>query len=321
MAFLLGMDEAGYGPNLGPLVVAATLWHLPHRAAEFPDLYDLLEGTVVRDAFPGPTLEVPIADSKRLYRGRDKLARLETGLFPVLAAWNPPPTNWIGLWRELAPASGLQLQREPWYQEYDTPLPRELPPASWQDRARALRAALAREHVRLQAVRAVAVFPEAFNRAVQRCGSKGTLLSEITIGLARELLANLPEEDILVVGDKHGGRHRYGPLLQAAFPDHLIRVRQESRARSAYRWGPPGRTVEFRFLAGGETFLPSALASMVAKYLREMAMQAFNAYWQRYIPGLRPTAGYPLDAHRFWEAIDPLRREKKMPRELLWRSR
>ena len=26
MGILIGMDEAGYGPNLGPLVVAATAW-------------------------------------------------------------------------------------------------------------------------------------------------------------------------------------------------------------------------------------------------------------------------------------------------------
>ena len=29
MAILIGIDEAGYGPNYGPLVVAATAWHVP----------------------------------------------------------------------------------------------------------------------------------------------------------------------------------------------------------------------------------------------------------------------------------------------------
>src|SRR4051812_21351514 len=28
MGILIGMDEAGYGPNFGPLVVAATAWHV-----------------------------------------------------------------------------------------------------------------------------------------------------------------------------------------------------------------------------------------------------------------------------------------------------
>ncbi len=27
--FVIGTDEAGYGPNLGPLVISATLWETP----------------------------------------------------------------------------------------------------------------------------------------------------------------------------------------------------------------------------------------------------------------------------------------------------
>ena len=29
MAYLIGTDEAGYGPNLGPLVISATVWEVP----------------------------------------------------------------------------------------------------------------------------------------------------------------------------------------------------------------------------------------------------------------------------------------------------
>ena len=32
MTLLIGTDEAGYGPNLGPLVVAATAWWIDARA-------------------------------------------------------------------------------------------------------------------------------------------------------------------------------------------------------------------------------------------------------------------------------------------------
>ena len=31
MGILIGMDEAGYGPNFGPLVVAATVWQCADR--------------------------------------------------------------------------------------------------------------------------------------------------------------------------------------------------------------------------------------------------------------------------------------------------
>ena len=36
MGYAIGTDEAGYGPNLGPLVISATVWEIPDgvRAGE-----------------------------------------------------------------------------------------------------------------------------------------------------------------------------------------------------------------------------------------------------------------------------------------------
>lgn len=45
--------------------------------------------------------------------------------------------------------------------------------------------------------------------------------------------------------------------------------------------------------------LPVALASMIAKYVRELAMHRFNRYWSKRMPELKPTAGYTLDARRW----------------------
>ena len=47
-----------------------------------------------------------------------------------------------------------------------------------------------------------------------------------------------------------------------------------------------------------------ALASIVSKTVRELWMDGFNAYWRSRVPGLRPTAGYPVDAQRFRRAIE-----------------
>ena len=51
-----------------------------------------------------------------------------------------------------------------------------------------------------------------------------------------------------------------------------------------------------------------ALASMISKYLRELLMAEFNEFWQKHLPGLTPTAGYPGDAVRFFADIEPVRR-------------
>ena len=82
-----------------------------------------------------------------------------------------------------------------------------------------------------------------------------------------------------------------------------------------------GRRIEFRFQPKGERHLPTALASMTAKYLRELAMRPFNAFWQRHIPDLKATAGYPTDAHRFFSDIRPARRRLKIADHVLWRER
>ena len=90
---------------------------------------------------------------------------------------------------------------------------------------------------------------------------------------------------------------------------------------SCYRWGPPGVRREVRFAVRGESFLPVALASMTAKYLRELAMAAFNSFWQQQVPGLKPTAGYPQDARRFAASIDEARQQLAIDNDLLWRCR
>jgi hypothetical protein len=38
---------------------------------------------------------------------------------------------------------------------------------------------------------------------------------------------------------------------------------------------------------------------MAAKFVRELAMIRFNAYWGDRIPELKPTAGYVQDARRW----------------------
>src|SRR5262249_14180033 len=82
----------------------------------------------------------------------------------------------------------------------------------------------------------------------------------------------------------------------------------ESREQSRYRWrGPKVPPREIRFSANGESEFPTALASIYAKFLRELAMRSFNAYWSQHIEGLRPTAGYAVDADRFLTDIEAAR--------------
>jgi hypothetical protein len=67
--------------------------------------------------------------------------------------------------------------------------------------------------------------------------------------------------------------------------------------------------------------MPTALASMTAKYLRELAMKAFNEFWCALVPDLRPTAGYYGDSRRFKRDIANKQRELGIDDHLVWRNR
>ncbi len=321
MALLIGTDEAGYGPNLGPLIVSASAWRVSNEALR-RDLYDLLRECVSPEPVrPGQDLQVAIADSKTLYQPGGGLAGLELGVFTALRVLGLHVDRWRDIWRTLNPTSNCPLASAPWNDDYDAPLPIEVDTRLLDECGRILAAGLQQAGVQLAALRSVAVFPEEWNHLLEQHESKGAVLSHITLGLVRSLIPPSADEPVLVICDKHGGRNRYGPLLQHFFPETLVETHAEGRAVSIYRWGPATGRVEVRFAAKGETFLPSALASMVSKYLRELAMTAFNEFWRRHKPNLRPTAGYPVDAKRFMNEIGEVQQMLGIADSQIWRNR
>ena len=127
-------------------------------------------------------------------------------------------------------------------------------------------------------------------------------------------------EPVLVQVDQLGGRRFYAPLLQAAFPDCWVVAEAEGADESRYRVEAAGREVRVvvRPRADAEG-VSVALASMLAKYLREVCMRQFNRFWAQHVPGLKPTAGYPTDARRFFDAIRPAMAKLGIAEEAVWR--
>jgi ribonuclease HII len=64
-----------------------------------------------------------------------------------------------------------------------------------------------------------------------------------------------------------------------------------------------------------------ALASCLAKYARETAMDAFNSYFGELSESLEPTAGYTTDGRRWLEDAADLLARLELPRECLVRER
>jgi ribonuclease HII len=325
MLYLLGTDEAGYGPNLGPLVVAATLWRV-HDAdlAAPPDLYERLSTGISSD--PLDDARLTIADSKRLYTAWETLGRLERGVLAALELVERRAATWQTIWSVLSPGHLCNL---PWHRTFDRPLPCACLPEELSQGLERFRLASQSGGVELVDVRAAILHPADFNDRCDRLASKGAVLSSATLALVRSMIAGRTEAPLHIVCDKHGGRNRYAAVVweelaadEAAksngFPVQTI---CESRDESRYRWRCGAAQREICFVTKGERFLPAALASMTAKYLRELSMMAFNAFWAERVPHLRPTAGYPGDALRFWNDIEAMIRLTRLEERTLWRER
>lgn len=323
MAWIIGTDEAGYGPNFGPLVIAASVWQVPDVLlsadfrVEFAELFD--ESTTGWKAEPK---RLPIADSKTLYRPPEHLGWLELPLFSLSLK---SAGNLLDVWEKIASSSLADVKRDPCCGSFNPRLPTFV---SEPDLACALNIwkRLAETYqTSVHKIQAEVVWPARFNAELQTTGNKAAVLSRTTFKLVADLLAELPAEgSVLILSDKHGGRNRYLPFLQAAFEECWIQSVHESQAISRYRWDRVDESqqrlkVEARLAVKSEQFLPVALASMAAKYLRELAMQGFNAFWQRHLPNLKPTAGYPQDAKRFREEIADVQTRLGIADHQLWR--
>lgn len=310
---LAGIDEAGYGPLLGPLTVAMAVFRVEDWAAgqAAPDLWNLLGSAVSREA-RDKRGRIPVADSKRLKLPNDSTTRhplthLERGVLAFMAQAQGDvgqECGAIGTDAELLGRLGATHTGLAWYGGEAATLPVAGTPEQHAVDANLLRGALASAGVQVVALRCVVVDEAAFNEIVRRTGTKG----EATLHAIGQHLRWLRERmgaggeqageglAVRVVCDRLGGRTAYGDLLAREL-DAAVRATEESARVSRYEFEPDWAAL---FQPECESaHLPVALASMTAKLVRELAMARFNRYWGARVADLKPTAGYRADAARW----------------------
>jgi hypothetical protein len=320
MAIVAGIDEAGYGPLLGPLVVSATAFRVPDDAAR-ADLWERFGSVVARQAQRNSG-RVHVDDSKAMHKGGNGLRALEENLLPFLnLLWPQPRSVW-----ELAACcrnSGLpHISGYPWYRERDLDLPRVANAELASERCRALRAGLAAAGSALCDVRAETLDVAEFNREVRRDGSKAVPLARRVAVLTEQLVEAFGPEGLTLFVDRQGGRKSYSALLRAVLPGDRIEVVEENALSSEYAVYGGARRVRVRFEVRADSLhLPVALASMLSKYTRELHMKMLNDFWRERVAGLVPTAGYYEDGLRFLAEIESAREAAGIGRDMLVRCR
>ncbi|MHC5019580.1 MAG: hypothetical protein ACYTGX_05610 [Planctomycetota bacterium] len=323
----LGLDEAGYGPTLGPLTLGLAVLSGPaviaDPATEGAAVWELLSAGT-RPPGRGDADRVVVGDSKRIHKPGKGIGPLEEQALALLYAQRGElPADWDTLCGWLAP--GERPPEPPWARGAELALPRAADPEAIRRRGGALASACAAAGVRLRYFRVRAVHEPEFNAGIAGAGNKSAAL----FGWAATLLDavwRVPLADDaaprLATCDKQGGRDRYLPLLGGAFPDAVtVRRGAEQRAHSEYTLRRNGRDAVIRFEAKGERHWPVAAASMLAKYVRELAMESLNTFWTGDLPELRATAGYPQDAKRFLADIEAARAARGIAREEMVRCR
>jgi len=306
---IAGIDEAGYGPLLGPLVVGCCAFEVTPDAPPAPAPADAPADdspTAPRDlaAAPLPCIwkrlrrlvsrnktkagkKLHVNDSKLVYALADGLKELERAVLTLAATCGLATSAGLdGLLDHVASHVAGDLRRYPWYQPYDGerfPLAQE--PVAVQVMANALRGEMDRCGARCVHLHARVLPERELNRLMDATRNKGSALFSTSAIHLDHLLRAYGEQDLTIVCDRQGGREHYGSLLRLMFEDWSLEVTSETEPRSEYRLIRGGHTVRVIFAEKAEQqCLSVAVASMLSKYLREALMARFNAFWKTHLP-------------------------------------
>lgn len=319
MPRVVGIDEAGYGPTLGPLIVGATAWNVPPKLIQ-ADFWSVLRDCVLRGGKRGEWRLV-VDDSKTIYNRKRGLAALERPVLAFSRAAGMQCEKFADFLEALGAAPN-QADPLPWYRDLDLPLPLGGAASKFQAVADRLESVMNETGLLCRGLSAAVVTEDLFNFRVEQTRNKAAVVVEQVLRLIHAAGAAGADEDLFVYVDRLGGRADYRALLLAAFPDRHLHILDQSESCSRYRLAGARNDWYIEFSVDADKqHMPVALASMVAKYLREVLMDRFNAYWRTHYPDLRPTAGYYTDAQRFLAELGPALPRGAPPPERFIRAR
>ena len=312
-----GVDEAGYGPLLGPLCVGVSAFRLSDAeagadGADTPDLWRLLSRGVCRKP-KDARRRVAVADSKKLKSsGKQPLAHLERGVLAFLGGEAPRDDAEYLATIGVCPHAS---RATPWHARA-LPLPVALSAGDAAIARNLVAGAMHAAGCALEAFSVSALDAPAFNALYGEIGNKAQVNMSLVFDAVRKVDLLRGDLPAFIAVDRQGGRADYTRELEAHVArGAAITTLLADDERSIYRIEADGSApllVAFE-VGAEERHLPVALASMAAKYTREVSMRRLNAYFSERMPGLEPTAGYVEDGRRYLAEVKPVLTREAIP--------
>jgi len=323
---VIGVDEAGYGPSMGPLTICATAWRVP-MSFDADQMTHGLKPEFLTKPLQLDSIHIPIGDSKKIHQGKLAAEGLLLGSrFIAYLIDGKIEDDWDHRIKCFAREDWKRLSKIPWYGKVQSKHSRSLneaiadQPCYFEAAATKLKSS----SIELVGVQSRVIDEIEFNRHIDLTGNKSILLSESTLTLVKDVIMAIStkSELIEVYCDKHGGRNRYQSILTHIFDQEWFSIEIESQGCSRYTANWNGHLIQIQFKVEGDSIFPSAAASIIAKWTREDLMERLNAFWQENIlDGVKPTAGYYVDAMRFAEQIQASARRLRLDRDSWWRKK
>lgn len=330
MLIYAGIDEAGYGPLFGPMVVGRFVLAIEDHAAEaLPDLWTTLEQAVCREKSHRRGRLV-VNDSKKVLTrkaGVADLSHLERSVLAFMSLVDQPCEDVGQLLDALGERTHRDLTAMPWYAPTADHGWDALPLSCTVDEmgvaCSLLRTAATKHSLRVVDAGAAIVFEDRFNRMVAATRSKAAVNFTFVTQHLKAIWDAYGRHAPTVIVDRQSGRTYYRELLSQVFEHAHLSIVEETDNRSAYLIEEPsvGRSMHVSFEVESEQrHMPVALASMVSKFARELMMSRFARWFAHRLPDVKPTAGYGSDGKRFWQEVRPHLARLNVSPELLRRQ-
>jgi ribonuclease HII len=301
MAILAGIDEAGFGPILGPLVISSAAFSIDESQLD-ADLWQILNKSVgvTRKHLAGRLL---ICDSKKAYNKQFGIKHLQRTTLASLKTLGKEPENLTDLIKILCPDYLNQLDIYPWYKNvggYCISADRkDIDIASG-----VFNNDLFSNGMLLLELKSNCLDVEFYNRMISNVKNKSSVLFTAVSQLILSAWEKYSSENLQIIIDRQGGRVHYRRHLQRMFEGLELIILKETENLSSYELRDKGRTMRLHFVVGADRkFLPVSLSSMVSKYLRELMIDNLNNYFRFFNSSIKPTAGYWTDGLRFVKDI------------------